>query len=162
MADLSSFMDFLEDDGFDTPPMPSRAHPEGHVYRVPSPDAETGLRLSALADLTLKQSKGLEISENDVRRLRLNDQEEREFMAQLLTPELVAQMSDDGVKWEHMKRLSMYAFTYFAVSKDAADNAAANGLFSGKAPALNRAQTRAKARSTRSGSAASKRTTPRS
>lgn len=144
MADLNAFMDFMEDeDGFDSPLMPSAAHPEGHVYHVPSPNAVTGLRLSALADLTMKQAKGVELNEIDVRRLRLDDQEEREFISQVLSVELVNTMVADGVKWEHMKRLGLYGFTYFGVSKEAADEAAKNGLFSGKAQTPNRAQRRA-------------------
>lgn len=147
MADLGALMDFMEDeDGFESPRMPSTAHPDGRSYHVASPNAEVGLRLSALADLTMKQAKGIELNATDVRRLRLDDQQELEFMEQVLGAALVATMVADGVKWEHLKRLGLYAFTYFGVSKDAADEAAANGLFSGKgqAPvATNRATRRA-------------------
>lgn len=162
-TDLGDFMDFMEDDGFESPPMPSRAHPEGKVYRVPSPDAKVGLRLSALADLTLKMNRKQDVSEADIARLRLDDQEEIEFTEQVLSPELVAQMLADGVKWEHMKRLTMYAFTYFGVSKEAAENAAKNGAFSGKAVAPNRAARRSSgAKSAKSqGSGGSKKAKPK-
>lgn len=162
MADLSQFLDFMDEadegvtSGFDSPPMPSVAHPRGKQYRVPSPDAKTGLRLNALADMTLKQSRGLELSDVDVKRLRLDDKDEREFLAQVLTPELLEQMIDDGVRWEHLRRLAMYGFVYFGVSAEAADQAAANGLFSGKAAApTNRAARRSAPKKTTSGSAAS-------
>jgi len=158
MADFTALMDFMEDDGFDSPPMPSKTYPEGHVYRIPSPDAETGLRLSAVADLSMKQSKGFELSEGDVKRLRLNDQEEREFIAQVLSPEVIDLMVADGVKWEHLKRLGIYAFTFFGVSREAADKAVEAGLFTGKELAPNRAQRRSKpaAKSARPASAGSK------
>jgi hypothetical protein len=161
-------MDFMEDvdddasiTGFSSPPMPSRAHPEGKQYRVPSPDAKTGLRLNALADLTMKQAKGVEFAESDVKRLRLDDKDEREFMGQVLSETLLEQMVDDGVKWEHLRRLGMYAFVYFGVSKEAADHAAENGLFSGKAGApTNRAARRTKSKKTTSASVDSRKTKP--
>lgn len=160
-ADLSSFLDFMEEsDGFESPLMPSKLHPEGKSYRVPSPDALTGLRLNALADITLKQSRGTPVSENDVKRLRIDDADEREFISQVLSVELVDEMLVDGVRWEHMKRLSMYAFTYFAVSREAANTAADNGLFAGKELApTNRAGRRKSPKKTAGGSRGMKSTT---
>jgi len=161
-ADLSQVLDFMEDDGgFDSPLMPSTAHPEGKIYRVPSPDAIVGLRLAAVADITLKQARGAEISESDIRRLHISDADEHEFIEQVLSPALVDQMQTDGCKWEHIKRLSLYAFTYFAVGQEAADMAQRNGLFAGKVSApQNRAARRSsstKGKSTTSGSGGSKR-----
>jgi hypothetical protein len=162
MADLSKFLDFMDEvderDGFDSPPMPSPAHPEGKQYRVPSPDAKIGLRLNALADMTLKQSRGLDISETDVKRLRLDDKDEHEFLAQVLSQSLLDQMVEDGVKWEHLRRLAMYGFVYFAVSREAADQAAENGLFAGKALASTNRATRRGTKKTSSGSSGSKKT----
>lgn len=137
---LTDFLDFMEDDGFDTPPIPSAKFPapEGKIYHVPSPDAETGLRLSALADLSMKISKGIEVAESDLKRLRLDDREELEFTTQVLGAPLVDEMLADGVKWEHLKRLTMFAFTYFSVSPDAANKAAQAGMFNPKAQAPNR------------------------
>lgn len=153
-TDLSNFLDFMDDsvdaDGFSSPPMPSAAYPDGHSYHIPSPDAEVGMRLNALADITLKQKRGLEVSEADIARLRLDGADEREFMAQVLTEDILEQMIADGVKWEHMRRLATYGFTYFAISPDAANEAAEAGLFSGKAlaPTGNRAARRATTRTT--------------
>lgn len=175
MADLSDFMDFMEDDdndgGFLSPPIPSAKYPKesgGHQYRVPSPDALTGLRLTALADISIKAAKNPgELGEKDAKRLRLDDQEERDFIQQVLTPELVEEMVADGVKWTHVKRLASYAFTYFAIGADAAEQAAKSGVFSGKAqtaPPQNRQARRQQpktggTRPTRSGSAASRKQT---
>lgn len=137
--------DFLDEDGItDLPLIKSAKHPEGKHYVIPSPDANTGLRLQGLAELVAKQRAKVQISERDVARLRLNDEEEREFFQQVMGTAYV-EMVEDGVSWERIKRLGMYAFTYFAVGREAAEKAAREGAFSGKAPApLNRAQRRAR------------------
>lgn len=144
MADLSSLHTFLDDDGgFDTPPMPSPAYPKGRVYRVPSPDATTGLRLAALQDLALKQSMGNAVTEVDVKRLRLGDEEERDFIGQVLSQEVQAAMVEDGVRWEHMRRMALYGYILFTAGEKAAEAAVEGGLLAGKAPAApNRAARR--------------------
>lgn len=148
MADLSALTSFLEDDGgFTTPPMPSVAHPGGKTYHVPSPDATTGLRLSALQDLALKQANGQDVSAADVKRLRLSDEDERVFVEQVLTPEVVAEMREDGCRWEHLKRLAIYGYILFTAGDKAAQHALDEGVLEGKAPAAapkNRAARRAK------------------
>ncbi len=151
MSDLGQFLDFMEDeDGFNSPPMPSRAHPEGRQYRVASPDAKTGLRLNALADIMVKREMKVEVKERDVARLRMDDAEEEEFVRQVLGADrtdgsnALDEMIADGCKWEHIKRMSQYAFTYFGVSKEAADEAVKNGLLRGKIEAPNRAARRKK------------------
>lgn len=142
-ADLTDLFTFLEDDGIEVPGLKSTTYPEGKTYTIPSPDAETGARLTALAELAAKVNKGIEVAERDVARLRLNDEEEREFAAQVLGSALV-EMQADGVSWVRIQRLTQYAFTAFAVGRDAADKAAADGAFSGKAQARpNRAARRA-------------------
>lgn len=155
---ISQFLDFMgEDDGFDSPLMPSRAYPDGKSYHISSPDAETGLRLNALAEITLKMNKGVEVSEFDVQRLRMDDRQEQEFAGEVLGNDVLDQMLADGCKWEHIRRLTQYAFTYFGVSPEAAENAAKQGLFSGKAPRQNRQQRRSgEAKSARQGSGGSK------
>lgn len=165
MPDLSQYLDFMEDAdgglGFDTPPMPSAKHPGGRSYRVPAPDALTGLRLNTLADMTLKVSRGMEVGEVDVKRLRLNDQEEREFLEMVLGDAL-AEMIADGVAWPHVQRVGMYAFVYYGISEEAANKAAENGLFRGKASAPTNRASRRGATKTTSASAASKTTRRRS
>lgn len=149
MTDLSQFLDFMEDDdGFTTPPMPSPEHPEGRQYRVASPDAKTGLRLNALADLMVKREMKVEVSERDVARLRMDDGQEDEFVRQVLGAKrhdggnALDEMIEDGCKWEHIRRMAQFGFTYFGVSKEAAEEAARNGLLSGKLAAPNRAARR--------------------
>lgn len=163
MSDLSAALDFMEDeDGFLSPPMPSKAFPGGRQYRIASPDAKTGLRLNALADIMVKKEMGVAVAESDVARLRLNDDAEKEFVRQVLGAEYtididgaqtvtnaVDLMVADGVKSEHLKRIAQYAYIYFGISKEAAEEARKNGLLSGKlvAPlAANRAARRGKKR----------------
>lgn len=140
-TDLSDFYDFLDDDGIETPPVPSTTYPKGKAYVIPSPDALTGARLAALAELSAKMNKGVEVSERDVARLHLDDDEEREFAGQVLGTAL-AEMQDDGVSWVRIQRLTKFAFVYFAVGPEAAVKAAEAGAFSGKAPTPTRAQRR--------------------
>lgn len=153
MTDLSQFLDFMEDeDGFNSPLMPSKAHPEGRQYRVASPDAKVGLRLNALADIMVKREMKVEVKEHDVARLRIDDADEHEFVRQVLGAEradggnALDEMIEDGCRWEHIKRMSQYAFTYFGVSREAADEAVKNGLLSGKLVAPNRAARRKKSK----------------
>lgn len=142
--ELDEFNDFMEDDdGFDSPKMPSDKFPEGRKYRIASPSAKVGLRLNALADIMAKQAGGAAVSEADIARLRIGDEDEKEFVRQVLGSAL-DEMVDDGCKWVHIKRMATYAFTRFAISKEAADLAVQNGLLRGKVIAPNRAARRKK------------------
>jgi len=160
---FDAMLDFMEDEnGFDTPLMPSTKHREGKKYHINSPDAATGLRLAAVSDIVIKQQRKMEISELDIKRLRLDDDDERDFIDQVLNTETVDEMIGDGVRWEHIKRMSLYAFTYFTVSREAADSAVKNGLLQGKVMPPNRAAKRKnKTKSTGSVSAGSKKITPK-
>lgn len=149
MTDLGQLLDFMEDEnGFLSPKMPSRAHPEGKQYRVASPDALTGLRLNALADIMIKREMGGKVDDSDAARLRLSDSDEREFVQQVLGNDrgdetnALDEMVADGCRWEHIQRLAQFAFTYFGISREAAEEAAKNGLLSGKMVAPNRAARR--------------------
>jgi len=140
--DLSAFGDFLDDDGFTTPPIPSREYPAGRAYLVPSPDGVTGARMVALAGIAAKKNADLEVTAADLEKLNLNDQEEQDFMEMVLG-NAYAEMMADGVKWQRISRLGQYAFVFITQGEQAAADAAKAGLFSGKAPARNRAQKRA-------------------
>lgn len=126
-------------------------------YTVPAPDAETGLKYSALSNIAVRAQKGEQISEQDLAALHLDDAEEREFVVQMLTQEVVDQMREDRLQWPAMVRTAQYVFTHFAVSADAAAKAKTAGAFSGKAQApTNRAGRRAaQAKSARPASTAS-------
>lgn len=132
MSDLAELNDFLEDDGFDTPLMPSRKFKEGKSYHIPSPDAETGLFLAAITELAVKQQNGVAITEEDAKRLKLKNKEESEFSAKVLSQEVFDEMLADGVRWEHMRRIVQYGFIYFSIGAEAAQAAVENGLLKGK------------------------------
>ena len=131
-------------------------------YTVPAPDAETGLKYSALSSIAVRAAKGQEVTEADMQALKLDDEEEREFVVQMLTQEVVDQMREDRLPWPALVRTAQYVFTHFAVSADAAAKAKTAGAFSGKATApTNRATRRSGAKSARQGSTASRTTRPR-
>lgn len=150
MDDLFSFLD---DDSLTIPhPIKSEKHPAGKVYAIPYPDADTGLRLTALAEIGRKVEarrrgdKNAKVTAAEAARLVVSDDDEREFAQQVLST-TYAEMIDDGVLWPIIQRVVQYAYVYFAMGADAANNAARDGLFTGgKAfvPA-NRAERRAAA-----------------
>lgn len=147
LADLAGF---LADDGIDTPPIVSKKHPNGKAYRIPSPDAETGLRLTTLANLGVRAAVGVDVTEADLAQLNLDDGEELDFLRQVLGSaydELVA----DGVSWVRIQRLGRFAFLHFALSPESAA-AAVERSAAGEAPAPNR-QTRRASRPGSSGTA---------
>lgn len=137
--------EWLNDDGFDTPPIRSREHPDGKVYRIPSPDAETGIRLAALAEIGRKVATKRDVDQRDLERLRLDDREERDFAQQVLGSAFDT-MTADGVPWTTMQRLTRYAYVYFTIGEEAADNALRSGVFAGKSEAPNRRMRRSAAR----------------
>ena len=145
--DLTAFGDFLDDDGFTTPPILSREHPEGKAYKVPSPDGVTGARMVTLAGIAAKKNADIAVTQADLDRLNLNDQQETEFMRDVLGT-AYDEMLADGVSWQRISRLGQYAFVVITQGEVAANDAAKAGIFSGKAPARNRAQTRAAAKTT--------------
>lgn len=135
LKDLSSFLD---DDAIDVPV-------DGKTYRIESPDAKTGLLLSSMVNLGVKASSGGEISDADLASLDLDDDRERDFMRMVLGDTL-DELVENGVSWVKIQRISRYAFLYFAVGEEAADEALKSGALSGEAPAPNRAARRAGSR----------------
>lgn len=132
---ISPYLGFLDEDDLELPPIPSVKHPResgGKVYRVPLPDALVGARLAALGEIMVKQTKGIEITERDAKRLQLDDDEELVFQGSILGP-VKDEMVADGVKYEAIKRATNYAFVAFAFSEDAARQMAEDGRLTGKA-----------------------------
>lgn len=154
MVDFSNLGDYLEDDRIALENIKSSAYPEGKTYYIESPDAKTGLRLAALGNVIIRAGNNLEIDKRDTDRLKLDDNEERELMDDLMG-EVKDEMLEDGVKWVTLRGVTQYLFIYFAIGKERADAAAANGILSGKAQEpVNRAERRSKQK-TRSGRPAS-------
>lgn len=151
---LGDFLGFLEDDALTLPPIPSDKYPAsegGRRYVVQQPNAEDGQRITALGQIIVKQAalkagkSNAEVSERDIARLSLSDDEEVDFQRMCLGS-TYQQMVDDGVNHNRLKIAGQYAFVAFAFSEQQAIEAARAGRLSGKevpseAP-TNRAQRR--------------------
>lgn len=147
MSDLQDLFDFLDDDALRIP-IKSEAHPEGRDYLIPSPNAKTGMRLVALADIATKKAKGEKITATDAARLQLDDREEIEF-TQVVLGSAYQEMLDDNVSHVRIQRAVQFAYVYFTQGKHAAEEAAKAGVFAGgKVQAPNRAQRRSQTRTT--------------
>jgi hypothetical protein len=146
--DLSAFLD---DDGLEVPV-------DGKVYRIPSPDAETGLYLTGLANLGEKVATGggggpapppppphtAGGGPADLARLQLSDEDEPDFIRLVLGTAL-DELLADNVAWVKIQRLSRYAFFHFAIGPEAAERMLESGMLTGEAPAPSRAARRAAA-----------------
>jgi hypothetical protein len=175
--DLSAF---FEDGALDYPGVPSKKHPDGKTYKVPSPDGKTGLWLNDLADSGMSAAVGRELTDGEKAKLNLNDEDdERDFFRTVLgctktcgAPDegtgkpvpcgsAFDQMLDDGVEWMLIQRISKDAFLCFGMNQEYAD---ASLELEGKAEALaaeaalvpNRADKRAAAKAPKPRSSASR------
>lgn len=143
-----NLFDFLDDDDCVVEGVKSKKYPEGKDYRIPSPDAVIGARLTALADISRKMHLNIKISEQEAAKLQLNDEEERDFQREVLGSAL-DELREDGVSHVRLQKIVQYAYMYFAMGPQVAANAAREGLLSGGkafAPQLNRQQRRARQR----------------
>lgn len=118
--DLSAFFD----EGLTYTAVPSKAFPapEGKAYRVSSPDAKTGLWLNATAQFGQMAATGAKLTESALARLRLDDDEERDFYQRVLGAAF-DEMIDDGVDWMLLQKIGQDAYLNFAMSEQAADAA---------------------------------------
>ena len=117
LADLGSY---LNDDALTTPALISKKYPEGKVYRIPSPDALTGLWLESLADIGVKAASGVALTEADASSVELDDDDERSVYQRVLG-EAYDEMLDDGISYVALGKIGQYAFIFFTVGKEAAD-----------------------------------------
>jgi hypothetical protein len=124
---------YLDDDALDVTV-------DGHVYRIPSPDAATGIRLTAMVNLGIAYAAGQDVGEKQAAGLKLDDEDERDFLLQVLGS-AYAELQANGVSWVRIQRLGRYALLYFTLGPEAADEAARAS--SGEAAAPNRATRRA-------------------
>ncbi len=146
---------YLDDDSVETPPIPSREHPQGRAYRITSPDAATGIRLTAMVSVGVDMALGAEIDPKDAERLKLDDAQERDFLREVLGT-AYDQLVADGVSWLRIQRLGRYFLLYFTLGPEAAEAEARQS--SGEAPApANREQRRAATKTSSRGSSAAAR-----
>lgn len=112
---------WFDDDALTVPaPIRSPKHPNGKVYKVASPSFETGLKLQRLGSIAQRISAGVEVPESEAAKLKFDDDEEIELAA-LVLGDTLTEMREDGVLWGSIKRVLSYAFTYYAVSPEAAE-----------------------------------------
>lgn len=138
------------------PGVPSKKHPEGKTYRVPSPDAATGARLTARMTLALKEARGGTLTDDEQASLLLDDDGERGFYADILGPVYDEMMTDD-VPWTVLRSIAQDAHLLITDNQALADiTLAAEGEASARA---NRATRRAAAK--KAPAKATKRTPPR-
>ncbi len=147
------FGSYLDDDAIDTPPIRSREHPDGRSYRIESPDAATGVRLTAMVSLGVDLAVGAELNSKDAERLKLDDDQEREFLRDVLG-KVYDQLLADGVSWVRIQRLGRFALLYFTLGPEAAAEEARRSTAVGEAPAPNRQARRAVAKASSQGSSA--------
>lgn len=102
-------------------------------YVVTAPDADTGLKYAALSSVAVRVNRGETLDPAELQALKLDDDEEREFVVQILGEKVVSEMRADKLPWPAVTRTAQYAFTHFAVSPEAARKAFEAGVFSGKA-----------------------------
>jgi len=136
-ADLT---DFLDDSGL-------HVTIRGKDYLIPSPDAETGLKLQALAQIGAKVQQGVQVPEGELKSIQLDDDDERKFTDMVLGSSL-EQFKADGLDWVQLSRLAQYAFTHFALSPETARKALEAGVYTGKGQAPAAAQNRETRRAT--------------
>ncbi len=141
---------YLDDDGLDVPV-------GDRVFRIPSPDHATGLRLTAMVNLGVSFAAGAELSKKDAANLNLDDEQERDFLELVLGP-AYPEMVGAGVSWVRIQRVGRYALLYFTLGPEAAAESVqrtAEASPSGEAPAPNRAARRAPSSKASSGTAKS-------
>jgi hypothetical protein len=132
---LADLQGWLEDDALDIPV------PGHRTFRVPSPDAETGVRLSAIFNAGLAVNRKEKIDEKTLRSLQMDDAEERDFLGMVLGS-AYAEMLAEKVSWTRIQRVGRYVFLHHAAGPEAAA-AYVKEATRGEAPAPNRASRRA-------------------
>ncbi|MCW2496349.1 hypothetical protein [Jatrophihabitans sp.] len=117
------------------------------TYRVASPDAKTGLYLTTVAKIGVQAAVGRPVSDADMAKLHLNDEDERELY-QVVLGETYQQMIADGVSWNLLQKIGQDAYLSFAINEDTANAVLAMAAAQlGEAPARpNRATRRAATR----------------
>lgn len=156
---MQSLHEFLEDDGLFVPGVKSRAFPNGKDYIIPSPDIETGLRLTAFAEFSGKiaaaQKRRDETGENvdpgvtsaDVERLM--GKSDTDFQTLVLGADVYAEMQADGVPWRVLQRIVELAFATFTFGDEQAEKMVRDRVAAGKVTApTNRAARRGGSKTT--------------
>lgn len=136
----------------DYPGVPSREHPGGRVYKVPSPPADVGAKWTAHAALGLKLAAGRQLTDDERASLILDDEQEKTFFAEILGP-VYDEMLADGVDWMVLRGVATDAYLVMTDNQALADvTLAVQGEAAARA---NRATRRAATKRTRARTAGS-------
>jgi hypothetical protein len=92
----------------------------GKKYRVDAVDAETGIYCQHVVELGAQLRMGAELTEADVAKLKLNDDQEQDFHRRVLG-DAYDEMVADGIPWEYLKRASRTAFMWTVQDREAAE-----------------------------------------
>lgn len=109
----------LFDDTYDYT-LPSKKHPNGKLYRVPSPDALTGARLTYQAAIGLKIGRGEGITDAEKAAVSLDDAAEDDFYKDTLGP-VYDEMLTDGVTWALLQATAKDAYLCITGNEGLAD-----------------------------------------
>lgn len=111
-------MPFQELDEFfdDTLDIPIR----GKIYRIPSPDAETGLWCQRVFEMGVRAESGQKVSAVQTAKLKLDDDEERELYDRVLGP-AKQEMIDDGLTWARISAVAQTAIIWIATDRTTAE-----------------------------------------
>lgn len=93
---------------------------KGTTYRVPSPSIETGLWCQNVVEVAAAVKAGRDISDNDVARMKLDDDQERDFNARILGP-AYDEMLAAAVEWEYVKLAARTVFVWVVQDRDTAE-----------------------------------------
>ncbi|SEC95370.1 hypothetical protein SAMN04489727_5737 [Amycolatopsis tolypomycina] len=100
---------------------------DGTTYRIPSPDALTGLKLMSIYQL----SEDVELTEEAKQALASENRDLPQLVLGTGLDDLVA----GGVSWVKIQRITRYALLFFTLGEEVADHAMNSGALSGEAPA---------------------------
>lgn len=104
----------------DYPGVPSTEFPKGKTYKVPSPDAVTGARLTWQASIGQKLARGKDISPEERAAVTLSDTEEEDFYKDILGP-VYDEMLADGVPWTVLMGVAEDAYLVITGNEGLAD-----------------------------------------
>jgi hypothetical protein len=100
---------------------------DGTTYRIPSPDALTGLKLMSIYQL----SENVEITEEAKQALA----DDKRDLSQLVLGNGLDELVAGGVSWIKIQRITRYALLFFTLGEEVADHAVDSGALLGEAPA---------------------------
>ena len=113
----------------------------GKVYEIEPVDSDTGLFLQTYMALNTAVRAGVDITDDDVKRLRIDEDDPRDMMQRVLGDTL-DELREDGVSFETIKLVAGTVMIWTLQDREAAEVFWNNG---GHLPKANRAQRRQKA-----------------